>query len=179
MINNNPFPEIETKNLILRKMDYKDTYDIYQMRSDPSMNEFTDTKIDESKEETQSYIEKMNKGVDENKWIIWAIEHRQSKKAIGSISIWNINQEQKSAELGYGIIPEYQGKGFMKEALLNAVDYGFNVMNLKELDAYTEESNIKSIKLLKGCKFEEAHRVDDEGYYSNRIFHMIVYRLNK
>jgi [ribosomal protein S5]-alanine N-acetyltransferase len=179
MIINNPFPVIETKNLILRKMDYKDTYDIFMMRNDPGINEYTDTKRDESLEETKSYIAKMNKGVDENKWIIWAIEHRQAKKVIGSISIWNINLEQKSAELGYGIIPEYQGRGLMKEALLSAADYGFNVMNLRALEAYTEENNIKSIKLLKGCKFEEVNRVDDEGYYSNRIFHMIVYRLNK
>lgn len=179
MIINNPFPVIEMKNLILRKMNYKDTYDIFKMRNDPKMNEYTDTKLDESPEETKFYIEKMNKGIDENKWIIWAIEHRQSKIVIGSISIWSINPDQKSAELGYGIIPEYQGKGFMKEALLGAADYSFNVMNLKALEAYTEENNIKSIKLLKGCKFEEVDRVDDEGFYSNRIFHMIVYRLNK
>jgi len=43
---------------------------------------------------------------------------------IGSISIWNINLKQKSAELGYGIIPAYQGLGLMKEALLTAADYG-------------------------------------------------------
>ncbi|MFL0268065.1 GNAT family N-acetyltransferase [Candidatus Clostridium radicumherbarum] len=177
MIINNPLPVIETKNLILRKMDYDDIYDIFQMRKDPRMNEFTDTKLDEIPEETRSYIEKMNKGVDENKWVIWAIEHKQSKKVIGSISIWNINLEQKSAELGYGIIPEYQGRGFMKEALLSAADYGFNVMNLETLEAYTEENNIKSIKLLKGCKFEEVDRVDDEGYYNDRIYHMVVYRL--
>jgi ribosomal-protein-alanine N-acetyltransferase len=36
----------------------------------------------------------MNKGVDYNKWIIWAVEHEVSKKVIGSICIWNINMEQ-------------------------------------------------------------------------------------
>ena len=30
------------------------------------MIEFTDSKLDESLEETKSYIEKMNKGIDEN-----------------------------------------------------------------------------------------------------------------
>ncbi|MFL0247123.1 GNAT family N-acetyltransferase [Candidatus Clostridium stratigraminis] len=179
MIINNPFPEIETNNLILRKMDYKDIYDIFLMRKDPRMNEFTDAKLDESPEETKSYIDKMNKGIDENKWVIWAIEHKQFKKVIGSISIWNINLEQKSAELGYGIIPEFQGRGFMKEALLSAVDYVFKVMNLDALEAYTEENNIKSIMLLKGCKFEEANRIDDKGYYSDKVYHMVVYRLNR
>ncbi len=173
----NPFPVIETKNLILRRIKYEDTHDIFAMRSDPKMNEYTDTKPDESPEETKAYIEKMNKGVDENKWVIWAIEHKQSKKVIGSISIWNINIEQISGELGYGIIPEYQGKGLMKESLLSVVDYGFSVMNLSSLEAYTEENNIKSIKLLEGCKFAEVNRINEEGYLHNQIYHMIVYRL--
>lgn len=177
MISFNPFPVIETNNLVLRRMEHRDIDDIFQMRNSPEMHEYTDTRPDKTTEETRIYIEKMNKGVDENKWIIWAIEHRQSKKVIGSISIWNINIEQRSGELGYGIIPDYQGKGLMKEALLRVVDYGFNVMKLRVVDAYTEESNIKSCKLLDNCKFIKANRVDDQGYYSNRVYHMIVYRL--
>lgn len=179
MITFNPFPIIETKNLLLRRITDDDTYDIFELRKDPRMNKYTDTRLDESQEETKLYIDKMNKGIDEGKWIVWAIEHRQSKKVIGSISIWNINLEQKSAELGYGIVPGYQNKGLMKEALLSVVDYGFNVMNLSALEAYTEEKNIKSIKLLERCKFIEVNRVDDEGYYSDRIYHMVVYRLEK
>lgn len=176
MINFSPFPFRETKNLVLRRMDYIDIYDLYEMRKDPRMNEYTDTKPDKNSDETKAYIDKMNKGIDDNKWIIWAIQHKQSNKVIGTMSIWNIDSEQKSAELGYGIIPDYQGKGLMKEALLNIVDYGFNVMNLKELYAYTEENNIKSIKLLERCNFAEVNRVDDEGYFNNRIYHMIVYK---
>lgn len=107
------------------------------------------------------------------------MEHKQSNKVIGSISIWNINREQESGELGYGIIPEYQGHGFMKEALLSVIEYGFNAIRLKSLDAYTEEHNVKSIKLLEKCNFNEINRVDDEGYLNNRVYHMIVYRLQK
>lgn len=141
------------------------------------MHEYTDTIPDKSTEETRAYIGKMDKGVDENKWIIWAIEHKRSKKVIGSISIWNINIKQRNGELGYGIIPGFQGKGLMKEALLGVVDYGFNVMNLKALMAYTEENNIKSIKLLEGCKFTMKKRVDDQARFSNRVYHMVVYSL--
>lgn len=173
----NPFPIVETKNLTLRRMTPEDTEDIYQMRKDPRMIEFTDSKLDVNREETNSYLEKINRGVDEGKWIIWAIEHKSSKKVIGSISIWNMDSEQKSAELGYGIIPEYQNKGFMKEALASVVEYGFEVMNLNTLDAYTEEKNINSIKLLETCKFVEVNKVDDKGLYSERIYHLIVFRL--
>ncbi|MGY0373160.1 GNAT family N-acetyltransferase [Clostridium sp. JNZ J1-5] len=177
MINFTPFSSIETENLILRRMDYNDIKDLFEMRRNPQMNEYTDTKIEESMDETKAYIDKMNKGIDENKWIIWAIQHKQLNKVIGSISIWNINEEEASGELGYGMIPDFQGKGLMKESLLKVVEYGFNVVNLKELKAYTEKNNAKSIKLLKRCNFDEIDRVDEEGYFNNRVYSMIVYRL--
>lgn len=179
MIEFTPFPVIETKSLILRKLEHNDINDLFEMRKDPGMNEYTDTKPDNNIDETMAYFDKMNKGVDDNKWIIWAIQHKQSNKVIGSISIWNINIEQMSGELGYGIIPDYQGQGLMREALLSVVEYGFNIMNLKSLDAYTEENNLKSISLLEKCNFIEVNRVDDEGYFSNRVYHMVVYRLEK
>ncbi len=179
MINFMPFPMLETKNLILRRMDYDDINDLFDMRKDPRMNEYVDTKLEENTHETKVYIDNMNKGVDDKKWIIWAIEYKESKKLIGTISIWNINMEQESGELGYGIIPGFQGKGLMKEALLSVVEYGFNVMKLKAIDAFTEEHNIKSIKLLEKCNFTEINRACDKGYFNNRIYHMVVYRLEK
>lgn len=179
MINFSTFPNIETNNLLLRRMNYDDIDDLLAMRRDPRMNAYTDAKLEETTEETRAYIDKMNKGIDENKWIIWAIEHKSSKNVIGSISIWNIELQKKSGELGYGIIPEYQGSGLMKEALLRVVAYGFDVMKLQALEAYTEQSNLNSIKLLEKCNFIETDRVDEEGYFSNRIYHMVVYRLEK
>ena len=65
----------------------------------------------------------------------------------------------------------------MKEALSGVVNYGFSVMNLSALDAYTEEKNMSSIGLLESCRFIEVNRVDDKGFYSERIYHMIVFRL--
>lgn len=177
MIDFKPFPVMETENLMLRRMNYNDIDDLYEMRRDPGMNEYTDTKPDETIDDTRAYIDKMNKGIDDNKWIIWAIEHKESGKVIGSISIWNIKSERESGDLGYGITPEYQGKGFMKEALSKVLEYGFNTMNLKVLEAYTEKDNVKSIRLLERCNFTEVNRIDEEGYFNNRVYHMIVFRL--
>lgn len=179
MISFHPFPVIETSNLILRRMEDRDLSDLFEMRRDPKMHEHTDTKPDKVPEETKAYIDKINKGVDENKWICWAIECKRARKVIGSISIWNICAEEGSAELGYGLVSAYQGKGLMKEALLKVVNFGFEVMDLKILDAYTGENNIGSIRLLESCRFREVDRVDDAGCCNDRMYHMIVYRIGK
>ncbi len=179
LINFTSFPNMETKNLLLRRIEQNDVNDLFKMRKDPRMHAYTDTKIDINIIETNAYIDKMNTGVDDRKWLIWVMEHKQSKKVIGSISIWNLNKEEKSGELGYGIIPDYQGQGLMKESLLKVIEYGFDVMNLNKLDAYTEENNESSIKLLEKCKFIEIDKVDEQGYMNNRMYHMKVYRLER
>lgn len=147
------------------------------MRKDPRMHQYTDTKPDESIEDTELYIDKMLKGVDENNWIIWAIEHKASGKVIGSVSIWNINESLGTAELAYGITPDFQGRGLMKEALLQVMEYGFHTLHLTALDAYTEKGNLPSKKLLEGCKFTVMDEVDDPDTYSDKVYHMLVYRL--
>jgi len=174
-----PFPIVESKNLVLRRMNYGDINNLFEMRKDAGLNEYIDVKIEVNTDETKAYIDKMNKGIDDNKWIIWAIEHKLQQRVIGTISIWNIDEKQESGELGYGIIPDFQGKGLMIEALLSVVDYGFNVMKLKAIDAYTEERNIKSIKLLKRCNFHEIKSVFEDGFFNAKVYHMIVYRLEK
>lgn len=177
MVNFNPFPKIKTKNLILRKMNHDDINDLFRMRKDPRMHEHTDTKVDESIDDTKKYIDKMNKGIEDNRWIIWAIEHRELNMVIGTISIWNIDNEKKSGELGYGITPDYQGQGLMKEALLSVIEYGFKNMKLSKLDAYTEVNNFNSIKLLEKCNFIEIDRIEDKGYLNNRVYQMVVYSM--
>jgi ribosomal-protein-alanine N-acetyltransferase len=176
MFNFHPFPILKTENLIMREIAPRDREDLFMARKDPRMHEFTDTVPDETREDTEKYMEKMAKGVAGNQWIIWAIEHRNSQKVIGSICIWNLDSEGQSGELGFGIIPDYQGRGLMQEALRKVVEYGLGTMNLAHLDAFTEEMNVRSRKLLEKCRFGETGRVDDPGYHSDRVFHMVVYQ---
>jgi ribosomal-protein-alanine N-acetyltransferase len=53
------------------------------MRKDPRMNEYIDTKLEENVHETEAYIDKMNKGVDDegyfNKRVYHMIVYRLEK----------------------------------------------------------------------------------------------------
>ncbi len=176
IIDFNPFPKLETKRLLLRKLNEDDMYDVFNMRKDPSMHEYTDTKPDENLDDTIEYIRKMSQGIDENKWILWGLEDKKTGKIIGTISIWNIYPEEEKAELGFGIVPEFRGRGLMTEALREVVDYSFRDINFKKLEAFTEESNIKSISLLERCGFVEDRRVIDQSPFDGREYKMVVYK---
>jgi len=170
-----PFPILETKQLNLIELTYEHIVDLFLMRSDIRMHEFTDTLPDLTHDDTRLYIDKMINGVNQSKWIIWAIEHKDTKKIIGTISIWNILNN--STELGYGIMPSYQGFGYMKEALGEVIEFGLTKLGLSYLDAYTEVSNLRSKSLLERLKFEYINEVIDTGYTNNRDYRMLCYRI--
>ncbi len=171
--------QLETGRLILKRMNHLDADDLFQMRSHQLCSEFTDSLPDKSIQETRKYIDNMNKGVDLNKWRIWVIEEKTTKKVIGSISIWNLKEEENSGELGFGLHPSFWGQGFMSETLNEIITYGFNKMKLSRIEAYTEENNLRSRKLLETFGFKYEKTVLEEGYLKPQTFKMIVYVLDK
>jgi len=174
-----PFPVLETERLILSKMSPDDRDNFFAMRSDKRMHEYTDTTPDHDISQTDEYLAKMIQGVDENRWIIWAIQHRDSGRAIGSVGIWGFDQAQTTAELSYGIAPEFQGRGYMREALTRVIEYAFATLKLAALKAYTEAENMPSRRLLERIGFDKAGQVDDPSADRTRLYHMIVYRMER
>lgn len=80
----------------------------------------------------------------------------KEEKLIGKIKISNIVYGIfKSGVLGYSIDMNEQGKGFMKEAVNNIVDYSFSELGLHRLEASALVDNEKSKRVLISCGFEE------------------------
>src|SRR5690554_7458730 len=93
-----PFPILETSRLVLRKFTEKDALDLFEIRSNPEMLDFTDGKVDEFIDDTIRFIKIINNGIDKEKWINFAIVYKPNKKLIGSINLWNF-EDRKSTRL--------------------------------------------------------------------------------
>lgn len=169
-------PELHTERLILGALALSDEDAIFAMRTTADMIVYTDSKLDDAIEETRSYIQKMNQGIAEGKWYIWAIKDCQTHQFMGSVSLWNFNEQMDTAELGYGIMPQFQKKGYMQEAIKAVMAFGYETLQLKCIEAYTEASHLASIKLLGGLGFTHIQTIEEPGYYSNRIFNMAVFK---
>ena len=77
-------------------------------------------------------------------------------KFIGKVQISNIvSGIFKSAFVGYSIDVEYQGKGYMKEALNLVLEYAFVDMELHRIEASTLTNNSRSQGVLNGCGFKK------------------------
>jgi ribosomal-protein-alanine N-acetyltransferase len=169
------FAPVETERLLLRRMEPGDLRDLFELRSEPSLHAHTDTKPDASTEDTAAYIARMNRGIDEGRWAVWAMAHKASRRVVGTLCVWNHDAAENSAELGCGIAAEYRGRGLMAEALRAAAEYAFHAMGLAVLRAYTEESNIAAARLLERCGFVRAGHMGEAGCVTERVYSMDIY----
>ena len=167
-----PFPILTTNRLFLRQLETTDDKDIFFHRSDDKVNKYLEGFRHSSIEQTQTFIERIQKEVADNKTILWVLTQKGHNKFLGTICLWNISRNEYKAETGYTLDPEFQGLGYMNEALVKVIDFGFNKMKLKTIEAYTHENNESSIKLLLRNKFKQSTS-PKAGIGNNRIFFLL------
>jgi ribosomal-protein-alanine N-acetyltransferase len=174
-----PFPFLKTERLILRQLTINDANDILKLRSDARVNEFIDRPKTIDLTSAIKFIEKIDKGINENQSIYWVISLKGNDILIGTICLWNFIPEKDMAETGYELLPEYQGKGFMREALAKIIDFGLHKINLKIITAFTHPDNERSKRLLEKNNFQldkdlrfasKEDAIDQSVYYLQQPF---------
>jgi [ribosomal protein S5]-alanine N-acetyltransferase len=148
-----PFPVLTTDRLILRQLLTTDDSAIFVHRSDDLVNKYLEGFRHSSIEETRAFIDRVQNEVKNDKTILWVITEKGNDRFIGTVCLWNISREEDKAETGYTLVPAFQRKGYMNEALAKVIDFGFNTMKLRTIEAYTHKDNKGSIQLLIKNKF--------------------------
>lgn len=170
--NFSPFPELSSTRLRLRPFTTADLSGIYALRSSQEVAEYLDRPLMVEKQEAESYLEKMQQGVAEGQWIIWAI-HYQQLGFVGSICLWNFSIADQKAEIGYELLPSFHGKGIMTEAIPLVLAYGFRTLQLDWIDAEVSSANMASIRLLQKLQFQSTIPQEQPA-----DTHLIIYRLS-
>ena len=171
-MSNNHFPEIKTERLLLRRLKYSDWEIISFLRSDKIVNKYVDRPSARTQTEANDFIKRINNNFETSKSFYWCISKCDNNEMIGSICLWNISEDQKTAEVGYDLCPNFQGKGIMSEALKSILTYGFNNLNLEKIEAFTHFENESSRRLLVKNNFILIEgRTDDDN--KNNVIYVI------
>jgi len=152
--NYSKFEPIETERLIIRPLSIDDLLPLHRIRSDKNINRYIERENEIDIKETKEFIQKIKELTENNTCIYWAIIFRNYNLLIGTICFWNFNFNIEEAEIGYELLPEFQGKGIMLEATNGVIDFGFEILKLKSISAFVSEKNIKSIALLEKFHFK-------------------------
>lgn len=72
----------------------------------------------------------------------------------GVIGLYHLNRIHKKAEIGFWLMPEFQGKGIMPKVALFYCHYGFQKLNLHRIEALVETENQACIRLVDKVGFQ-------------------------
>jgi ribosomal-protein-alanine N-acetyltransferase len=163
-------PELKTNRLLLRNMLVEDYKDLFETRFHPEVLKHIKRDQIEDKLEMKTFISERLEAIKNNSLCFWAISTFESPKLIGTICLWNYNENKTTAEIGYDLHPDYHKKGFMSEAMEVVLKFGFSKLQLHSIEAFTSKQNDNSKRLLEKFDFNlEAHR-KDKGFPNNIIY---------
>lgn len=171
--NFSPFPTFDTNRLKLRQTIATDCNDILFLRSNTTVNQYINRDTNITIDDAREFLHKTTTNINNGESIDWAIRLKDKPKMIGSLCLWNFSDDGLITEVGYALKPEFQNKAIMYEAILPILRYGFDVLKVKEIVAYTQYNNKHSIKLLTKLGFSLCKDKTDEGNPKNRIYSLI------
>ncbi len=163
--------ELHTDNVKLRAPEKSDATNLYYLRTHPIVNKFIERELPKNISDVEKFIELRN--ADPNPFY-FIIETLPTNEFAGTICLWNINKENKYAEVGYELLPDFQGKGIMTSALRVITNFAFTELNIETIEAFTHSKNLSSRKLLEKFDFKLILDKTDPDNSNN-----IIYCLNK
>ncbi|MHC4159148.1 MAG: GNAT family N-acetyltransferase [Planctomycetota bacterium] len=76
---------------------------------------------------------------------------RETGRVVGIVTLSQIDQQKKSAQIGFWIGKRYWGRGLTTESINLALKFVFGDLKLDRIDAWTFENNIGSKKVMEKC----------------------------
>ena len=136
-----------------------------------------------SKTETEQYLKKLinrTKLIDGDiQAMYWFVRLKEDSKLLGSAALVNINQNRKSAEMGYGIDPNYWGKGYVLLLQNTLINYTFESLGLNRLHGITMVNNERTISSIYAAGFKKEGILRDYFFKDNRFINGLKYSMLK
>ncbi len=170
---------IEGEKVRLRGFEKEDAEELHEAMNNPDMIRFLSVYKPHSKEEEEEWIEKTWEERKKGEKYAFAIEEKENGELIGSISLMDIEDNNKRAEIGAWIKQEYWGKGYGTEAEKLIIKYGFEELNLHSIYGRVYEFNKRSQRAVEKTGFKKAGRFREAIYRHGEYHDAILYDILK
>ncbi len=164
-----PSENLTTPRLVLRELKDEDLQAIFALRSNETVCRYIDRPVPQHISEASAFIERIRKGYADNSTYYWVLSLKGEQELLGTICLWNFSGDGV-AEIGYEMLPQHHGKGYMQESLAAISEYSFNILKLSAIDAFTHRDNTASKKLLERNGFNLCEGRTDPDVPANVIY---------
>jgi ribosomal-protein-alanine N-acetyltransferase len=150
-------PILATPKLTIRPLTLDDERGVFALRSDAEINKYLDRQASKTIEDAREFINK----VTTNNLLYWAITLTDSQSFAGTICLFDFSEGEKKCEIGYELLPKFQGQGIMREAAGKVIDFAFQILQVRRLEAFSHKDNRSSNALLEKLGFQRSTEPED------------------
>lgn len=153
-------PTLETERFTLRKISLDDTDDMFEYSKNPDVTKYLSWSPHKEKQYTFEYLTYLQDRYKTGDFYDWAIIRKETGKMIGTCGFTCFDFPNDSAEIGYVINPEYQGKGIATEVSYRVIRFGFENLALERIECKFMTENQASLRVMEknGMTFEGVRR---------------------
>jgi len=173
----NRFPELETKRLILRRFTVTDATAYFELRSNEDAMRFMDRPHFKDRAEALEAIKKTHQNFRNKEGVWWALADKRNNNFMGYVGFKDIDQKNKSAEIGYVLHPDYWASGWMTEAVGAVLNFVFEELNLHRVKGDINPNNEASRGLLLKFGFQKEGYFREDYYFAGEFLDSEIYGL--
>jgi ribosomal-protein-alanine N-acetyltransferase len=147
------FVNIETKRLILKRIDQSDREFIFEEFQNDFINKYLYdeepmTDIKQADDLIEFYTTKEPR--NQNRWVLM---NKIENKKMGTCGFHLWDREKNTVELGFELMQQYNGKGYMTEAVEAIIEFARIKMKVNKIVAIVYIDNVKCKRLLERFGF--------------------------
>ncbi len=170
-------PMLEGARIRLRGFREDDLPDFYAVHSDPAVNRYWSFPAWTELSQARDYFASAIAGRDASRMLCWAIAECENDRLTGALTLFAINREQGRAEIGYALRSSHWGRGYAQEALRMALDYAFDILELRRIEADIDPRNTGSCKLVERLGFVREGLLRDRWQVDGEVCDSAMYGL--
>lgn len=155
-------PVLSATRVVLRPLGKRDLDRLFSLFSDPEVIRYWGTPPLASRSAAVELLAQINDGFRTRRLFQWCISDRETNELIGTCTLNRLDRYHQRAEIGFAVTRSRWRKGYATEAVERLLEFAFETLELRRVEADADPRNTASLALLERQGFER------EGYLRER-----------
>ncbi len=146
-------PTLSAERVRLRWLRQQDADALFRIYCDPEVTRYWSTPPMRFKAEARRLVREVHEEHSAGHLHEWGLAETDTDQVIGTCTLFNLDRDNRRAEVGFALGRTWWGRGLMAEGLTMLLDFCFARLELRRLEADVDPRNHASIRLLEQLGF--------------------------
>lgn len=177
MIDSTTLPTIAAERVSLRWLRDDDVPALYEIFSDPAVMRYWSSAPMTSHDDAEGLLDEIRECFKARSLFQWGVALNESDRVVGTCTLSHLDAANSRAEIGYALHRAYWGKGYINEALVALLDFAFESLSLRRIEADVDPRNAPSIRALERLGFQREGLMRERWFVNGEVQDALFYGL--